>query len=146
MLEHDFFNSFVTVYRPYLKLAEPILEKHQIYYGQWLILRDIAKHQPTTLVEISHRRAIEKPTARKTIKALIDYGYLNVDSSKADKRQKLLSLSISGQDLYTAVHQDITLLQHSITQQTDITHEEMAQTITIMNKIHSTLLGGEQSD
>lgn len=146
MLEHDFFNSFVTVYRPYLKLAEPILEKHQIYYGQWLILRDIAKHQPTTLVEISHRRAIEKPTARKTIKALIDSGYLTVESSTEDKRQKLLNLSSVGQDLYKVVHQDIAKLQHSITQQTDITPEEMSQTITIMTKIHSTLLGGEHND
>ncbi|EUU72521.1 hypothetical protein O346_02316, partial [Staphylococcus aureus M0172] len=56
MLSQEFFNSFITIYRPYLKLAEPILEKHNIYYGQWLILRDIAKHQPTTLIEISHRR------------------------------------------------------------------------------------------
>lgn len=46
MLSQEFFNSFITIYRPYLKLAEPILEKHNIYYGQWLILRDIAKHQP----------------------------------------------------------------------------------------------------
>ncbi|SUL37557.1 MarR family regulatory protein [Staphylococcus aureus] len=52
MLSQEFFNSFITIYRPYLKLAEPILEKHNIYYGQWLILRDIAKHQPTTLIEI----------------------------------------------------------------------------------------------
>ena len=44
MLSQEFFNSFITIYRPYLKLAEPILEKHNIYYGQWLILRDIAKH------------------------------------------------------------------------------------------------------
>ncbi|MDA5418969.1 MarR family transcriptional regulator, partial [Staphylococcus aureus] len=28
MLSQEFFNSFITIYRPYLKLAEPILEKH----------------------------------------------------------------------------------------------------------------------
>lgn len=69
MLSQEFFNSFITIYRPYLKLTEPILEKHNIYYGQWLILRDIAKHQPTTLIEISHRRAIGKAYCKKNFKS-----------------------------------------------------------------------------
>ncbi len=29
MLSQEFFNSFITIYRPYLKLAEPILERQQ---------------------------------------------------------------------------------------------------------------------
>ena len=69
------------------------MEKHNIYYGQWLILRDIAKHQPTTLIEISHRRAIEKPTARKTLKALIENDLITVENSLEDKRQKFLTLT-----------------------------------------------------
>lgn len=103
MLSQEFFNSFITIYRPYLKLAEPILEKHNIYYGQWLILRDIAKHQPTTLIEISHRRAIEKPTARKTLKALIENDLITVENSLEDKRQKFLTLTPKGHELYEIV-------------------------------------------
>ena len=30
MLSQEFFNSFITIYRPYLKLTEPIL-KNTIY-------------------------------------------------------------------------------------------------------------------
>ena len=42
MLNNDFFNSFIGVYRPYIKLTQPILDKHDIHTGQWLVLRDIA--------------------------------------------------------------------------------------------------------
>ena len=104
MLSQEFFNSFITIYRPYLKLAEPILEKHNIYYGQWLILRDIAKHQPTTLIEISHRRAIEKPTARKTLKALIENDLITVENSLEDKRQKFLTLTPKGHEPVSYTH------------------------------------------
>ena len=51
MLNNAFFNSFIGVYRPYTKLTQPILDKHDIHTGQWLVLRDIANFQPTTLVK-----------------------------------------------------------------------------------------------
>ncbi|MBE5660243.1 winged helix DNA-binding protein [Staphylococcus sp. SS251] len=140
MLEHEFFNSFISVYRPYLKLAEPILDKHNIYYGQWLILRDIAKHQPTTLIDISHRRAIEKPTARKTLKVLIENELIMVENSLEDKRQKFLSLTAKGNELYGKVCDDIQILQQSIIKKTEISNTEMTETVKIMHQIHETLL------
>ncbi|MBO0927781.1 winged helix DNA-binding protein [Staphylococcus sp. 30400_3112M30941] len=147
MLEHEFFNSFISVYRPYLKLAEPILDKHNIYYGQWLILRDIAKHQPTTLIDISHRRAIEKPTARKTLKVLIENELIMVENSLEDKRQKFLSLTAKGNELYGAVCDDIQiLLQQSIIDKTEISNTEMTETVEIMHQIHETLLKETSKD
>lgn len=140
MLAHEFFNSFISVYRPYLKLAEPILDKHNIYYGQWLILRDIAKHQPTTLIDISHRRAIEKPTARKTLKVLIENELIIVENSLEDKRQKFLSLTVKGNELYGAVCDDIQILQQSIIDKTDISTTQMTETVKTMHQIHETLL------
>ena len=76
MLNNDFFNSFIGVYRPYIKLTQPILDKHDIHTGQWLVLRDIANFQPTTLVKISHRRSIEKPTTRKIVKVLLENNWI----------------------------------------------------------------------
>ncbi|MBE5663398.1 winged helix DNA-binding protein [Staphylococcus sp. SS60] len=146
MLEHEFFNSFISVYRPYLKLAEPILDKHNIYYGQWLILRDIAKHQPTTLIDISHRRAIEKPTARKTLKVLIENELIMVENSLEDKRQKFLSLTEKGNELYGTVCDDIQILQQSIIKKTEISNTEMTETVKIMHQIHETLLKETSKD
>ena len=86
MLNNDFFNSFIGVYRPYIKLTQPILDKHDIHTGQWLVLRDIANFQPTTLVKISHRRSIEKPTTRKIVKVLLENNWI-VATQGNDKRE-----------------------------------------------------------
>ncbi|HDJ3425745.1 TPA: winged helix DNA-binding protein [Staphylococcus aureus] len=146
MLSQEFFNSFITIYRPYLKLAEPILEKHNIYYGQWLILRDIAKHQPTTLIEISHRRAIEKPTARKTLKALIENDLITVENSLEDKRQKFLTLTPKGHELYEIVCLDVQKLQQTVVAKTNISQDQMQETINVMNQIHEILLKEAHND
>ena len=97
ILTNEFFNSFIGIYRPYIKLTQPILDQHQIHTGQWLVLRDIANYQPTTLVKISHRRSIEKPTTRKLIKVLLDNGWVMTKQELI--REKLLSLTDKGQRL-----------------------------------------------
>ena len=48
MISNDFFNSFISIYRPYIKLTQPILDRYDIHTGQWLVLKDIAQFQPTT--------------------------------------------------------------------------------------------------
>lgn len=87
--------------------------------GQWLILRDIASTSPTTLVHISKRRFIEKPTTRKIIKVLSDRELLIVEPSKEDKREKLLSLSDKGQTLYVDVYRKILPVDVSLLKMLD---------------------------
>ena len=89
MISNDFFNSFISIYRPYIKLTQPILDRYDIHTGQWLVLKDIAQFQPTTLVNISYRRSIEKPTTRKFIKVLLEKELITFTTGN-DKRQKWL--------------------------------------------------------
>ena len=131
ILNNDFFNSFTGAYRPYIKLTQPILDKHYIHTEQWLILRDIANFQPTTLVKISHRHSIEKPTARKIIKVLLDNKWIIAEPG-ADKREKLLSLTHSGRTLFEIINQEII-------QKAGLTDIQLSETIDIMSQIHETL-------
>lgn len=131
ILNNDFFNSFTGAYRPYIKLTQPILDKHYIHTRQWLILRDIANFQPTTLVKISHRHSIEKPTARKIIKVLLDNKWIIAEPG-ADKREKLLSLTHSGRTLFEIINQEII-------QKAGLTDIQLSETIDIMSQIHETL-------
>ena len=131
ILNNDFFNSFIGVYRPYIKLTQPILDKHYIHTEQWLILRDIANFQPTTLVKISHRHSIDKPTARKIIKVLLDNKWIIAEPG-ADKREKLLSLTHSGRTLFEIINQEII-------QKAGLTDIQLSETIDIMSQIHETL-------
>lgn len=131
ILNNDFFNSFTGAYRPYIKLTQPILDKHYIHTEQWLILRDIANFQPTTLVKISHRHSIEKTTARKIIKILLDNKWIIAEPG-ADKREKLLSLTHSGRTLFEIINQEII-------QKAGLTDIQLSETIDIMSQIHETL-------
>ncbi|MBL7573572.1 MarR family transcriptional regulator [Staphylococcus saccharolyticus] len=138
ILNNDFFNSFTGAYRPYIKLTQPILDKHYIHTRQWLILRDIANFQPTTLVKISHRHSIEKTTARKIIKILLDNKWIIAEPG-ADKREKLLSLTHSGKTLFEIINQEITIVQQENIKKVGLTDIQLSETIDIMSQIHETL-------
>lgn len=139
MLNNDFFNSFIGVYRPYIKLTQPILDKHDIHTGQWLVLRDIANFQPTTLVKISHRRSIEKPTTRKIVKVLLENNWI-VATQGNDKREKLLSLTPVGKALFDAINEEVTVVQENIIKKVGLTEAKLSEIIEIMSRIHETLI------
>ncbi|MBN6826032.1 MarR family transcriptional regulator [Staphylococcus caprae] len=139
MLNNDFFNSFIGVYRPYIKLTQPILDKHDIHTGQWLVLRDIANFQPTTLVKISHRRSIEKPTTRKIVKVLLENNWI-VATQGNDKREKLLSLTPVGKALFDAINEEVTVVQENIIKKVGLTEAKLSEIIEIMSQIHETLI------
>ena len=81
------FNQLTGVYRPYIKLFQPVFDDFELFPAQWLVLKDISQNAPTTLVQISKRRAIEKPTTRKILKALSEKSLLIIEQGK-DKREK----------------------------------------------------------
>ena len=122
ILTNEFFNSFIGIYRPYIKLTQPILDQHQIHTGQWLVLRDIANYQPTTLVKISHRRSIEKPTTRKLIKVLLD----------------------KGQSLFETINKKVTVIQQDIIKKTGLTDEQVFDITNAMSQIHEAMIKEEQ--
>lgn len=143
MLENDFFNSFIGVYRPYLKATQSIIEKHELHNGQWLVLRDIANHQPTTLVQISKRRFIEKPTGRKFIKILAEKNLIHTSTGE-DKREKLLTLSQEGANLFKNINKEVTEVQKRILSHTSLNENELQEVINIMNELHQALEKEEQ--
>lgn len=137
------FNHLTAIYRPYTKLFQPVFEEFDIYPAQWLVLKDISQNAPTTLVQISKRRAIEKPTTRKILKALSEKSLLKIEQGK-DKREKLLSFSEEGQKHFDAINQRVSEVQTQIIKNTDLTEDELNQTIEIVQKIHAQITKMEE--
>ena len=69
----SFLFTYTNLYRPYIHHINAILEPYGLYAAQYKVFHDIANNEPTTLVQVSKRSFIEKPTARKIIKKLIDF-------------------------------------------------------------------------
>ncbi|MFU0768519.1 MarR family transcriptional regulator [Staphylococcus pasteuri] len=143
MINNKFFNSFISIYRPYIKLTQPILERHNIHTGQWLVLKDIAQFQPTTLVNISYRRAIEKPTARKFIKVLLERELISYTTGN-DKRQKWLSLTEEGRQFFETINKEVNEIQDEIIEKSGINEQQLTDITNSMSIIYETILKESQ--
>ncbi|OEK90104.1 MarR family transcriptional regulator [Staphylococcus shinii] len=137
------FNNLIAIYRPYTKLFSPIFEDYDLYPAQWLVMKDIALNSPTTLVQISKRRAIEKPTTRKILKVLSEKSLLKIETGD-DKREKLLSFSEKGQDLYDKINKRVSIVQEEIIQKTGLSEDDLQHTVKVIEKIHKEITKMEE--
>lgn len=132
------FDSLTGIYRPYVKLFQPLFEKYDLYSAQWLVLKDIAMNEPTTLVQISKRRAIEKPTTRKILKVLSDKSLLTIKQGN-DKRERILTLSKAGIQLYEEMSEQLNRIQEDIVERAGVTPKEADTTIKTVLALHEQL-------
>ncbi|AVQ35495.1 MarR family winged helix-turn-helix transcriptional regulator [Staphylococcus kloosii] len=132
------FDSLTGIYRPYVKLFQPIFEEYDLFSAQWLVLKDIALNEPTTLVQISKRRAIEKPTTRKILKVLSDKSLLTIRQGN-DKRERILTLSKAGAELFEDMSKQFDRIQGNIVERSGITAEEADITIKTVLALHEQL-------
>lgn len=132
------FNSFTELYQPYIKRIQPILDKYDLHTAQFLALKDIYLHEQTTLVQISKRRSIEKPSARKLLKVLIEQELLIITQGE-DKREKLISLSDKGFRVYQEAMDDITAFQESVIDQAALNEKEINAAVQTFEKLKNIL-------
>ncbi|MBU0438165.1 MarR family transcriptional regulator [Staphylococcus succinus] len=144
MYTKDFFNHLTAVYRPYIKLLQPIFDEFEVYPAQWLVLKDLAYNGPTTLVQISKRRAIEKPTTRKILKILSEKSLLTIEQG-IDKREKILTLSEDGKILFDNITQRIETLQDDIVKHTNLSSSQLDEAITTIQSIHEQISKMEEA-
>ncbi|MCO4337868.1 MarR family transcriptional regulator [Staphylococcus agnetis] len=133
------FDSFTKLYRPYIKMVQPIMTDYDLHPAQWLILKDIAVNVDTTLVQISKRRSIEKPTTRKILKALEAREWI-VARTGEDRREKLLQLSPKGQDVYEHMTSKIATLQQRHLEALNISEEEYCRTVEILDQLYDSMI------
>lgn len=138
------FNQLTGVYRPYIKLFQPVFDDFELFPAQWLVLKDIYQNAPTTLVQISKRRAIEKPTTRKILKALSEKSLLIIEQGK-DKREKKLSLSDDGRLLFSQMSERIEGIQDEIIKEAGISADQLAETYHTIRLIHEQINKMEES-
>ncbi|QHW37597.1 MarR family transcriptional regulator [Staphylococcus ursi] len=111
---NDFFSLTLSLYRPYVKKIEPILNEHSLNLARWLVLKDIGYHQPTALVEIAKRRFIEKSTTHQILKVFEEKQLIVVTTDKNDKRHKWIELSKEGQVLFQSINKRILEMDDKI--------------------------------
>ncbi|TVT27061.1 MarR family transcriptional regulator [Salinicoccus cyprini] len=131
-IEQRFFDVYMEIYRPYINRANRILSAYDLYSSQWLILKDIEKHGKTSAVDVSRRRGIEKPTATKVIKHLLELGIIESNPGE-DRRIKHLTMTGSGEALFKEVRAKMNELQREVLG--DFDHEELERLIDGLERI-----------
>lgn len=137
---NNFFNSYINVYRPYIHHINVILEPYDLYAAQFRVLRDIAENQPTTLVQVSKRSFIEKPTSRKIIKKLIGFNLVQAINSKEDKREKFLTLTEKGEAMHKEIYEQVLEFQNKCFEAIGADEQELLKAEELLNQFRNHLI------
>ncbi|WP_320421412.1 MarR family winged helix-turn-helix transcriptional regulator [Mammaliicoccus lentus] len=137
---NNFLNSYINVYRPYIHHINVILEPYDLYAAQYRVLRDIAGNQPTTLVQVSKRSFIEKPTARKIIKKLIEFNLVQAINSKEDKREKFLTLTEKGEAMHKEIYEQVLEFQNKCFEAIGADEQELLKAEELLNQFRNYLI------
>lgn len=110
--EQPLLDAFIDVYMSSLKyldefISEPAKEFH-LSFEQYLILREITRHQQTTLMDIASQRQVTRSAISRQIKVLLQQGYLEQQPDENDRRRLYLLATPSGQHAQRVVHQRIS--------------------------------------
>jgi len=96
-----------------LDVLKGVYQNSGFSYSQCHLLFELEQQQLLNLMELSNLLLIDKSTTSRVIKKLIDEGYVKVDKTAADKRQKLYSLTSKGKK---AVYKNNCLADNHVSQ------------------------------
>jgi len=125
------------LYRPFEKLLNAELNKHDLHRAQWTILYYLYHYDTATNAEISYYQGVEKPTVTRTLASLEDLGYLRQTAGK-DKREKRLQLTPLGKDVYEQVRVAVDELEQKMVE--GISETEQQEAICVMEEIRSNIM------
>ncbi|WP_432355635.1 MarR family winged helix-turn-helix transcriptional regulator [Sporosarcina sp. A2] len=136
-LEHQFFRSYVKLYRPMVNQLNRLLLHYDLYNAQWTILSLLSREGEMTSAEIAEEQMIEKPSVTKVVKRLHEIGYLDVTQGQ-DKREKLLKLSSEGERITVEIQAELLPLYEKFL--TDIPKEDIQAAKQLLDQAYKNLI------
>lgn len=110
---------------------------HKVTSEQWKVLNIIDEYKSITQVSLGRELYKAAPAISKVVSKLNKMNLINIDQSKTDKREKILTLSPEGNEIITKINSCArkTLLAAL----KDVTQDECEQITQILNKIKENL-------
>ena len=118
-----------------------LLLPHQLNYSLWQVLYVIQEKQCCTSVEVAQYLNISKPAIAKRMAILHQLNLLcHLDSQ--DKREKKVSLSAIGYDLFQRCAAEIDALEHALL--LDLDAEQLKQSLDVLQTLVQRLEAPQQ--
>ncbi|MGB0986416.1 MAG: MarR family winged helix-turn-helix transcriptional regulator [Pseudoalteromonas spongiae] len=116
-------NSFAKVYA----------DKYGLTVPQWRVIAHLAQQSNLTAKDICDRAELDKSTASRAVKQLIEKGIVVGMQDEKDKRATVLALTKAGEQLFFQLASDANNWQNALFDK--LTHEEQSTLFTIINKL-----------
>jgi MarR family transcriptional regulator, transcriptional regulator for hemolysin len=137
-----FFQQYLLLYRPLISKLNEILSEFDLSYSLWQIIFFVKNNGSTSLVEISNHFNVEKPTVTRTVRRLEEKRIVQVIPSN-DKREKIIKLTETGEDIYQTCRGKITDLENMI--MGEIPEIEQYAAFHMLHKIRENIINDEGS-
>lgn len=135
-----FFQRFIRLYRPLISKLNELLSEYDLSYSLWQIIFYVKKNGPSTLVDISSYYNVEKPTITRAVQRLEEKMLVKQIPGK-DRREKIIQLTETGEEIYQVCRQKITHLEESVMK--GIPTEEQQLTYQTLPKIRQNIINKE---
>ncbi len=91
-------------------VMEATLRPHGIGSTQWYVLWHLANQGPTVQRDFLSLLNVEKPTLSEVVSVLVRKGFIEQTPATTDQRQRLLTITSAGLDLWQALPDPIDLI------------------------------------
>lgn len=135
-----FFQRYLSLYRSLITTLNELLSAYELSYSLWQVIYHIKTNGPSTLVDISARYNVEKPTITRRVHRLEELQMVKQIPGK-DRREKVIQLTELGDKIYKECRKKITDLEHSVME--GIAKDEQKAAFHILPKIQENLFNRE---
>ncbi|WJY28277.1 MarR family winged helix-turn-helix transcriptional regulator [Sporosarcina trichiuri] len=136
-LAHQFFRSYIKLYRPVVNQVNKLLARYDLHTAQWTVLSLLSREGEMTSAEIAEYQMIEKPSVAKNVKRLHELGHLDVTPGE-DKREKRLKLSGDGETLVQEILSELQPLYDELL--AGIPKEDIERAVGLLDETYANLM------
>ncbi|MFJ7975363.1 MarR family winged helix-turn-helix transcriptional regulator [Peribacillus sp. NPDC096379] len=119
-----------------------LLSAYNLSYSLWQVIVFVKNNGPSTLVDISNHYNVEKPTITRRVHRLEELQIVRQIPGK-DRREKIIQLTESGEEIYQECRKMITNLEYSVME--GIPKEERFATFQTLPKIQDNIINKESN-
>jgi len=136
-----FFSCFMSVYRPLISKLNELLDEYDLSYSLWQVINYLKNNGPSSLVDISTYHNIEKPSITRRVQRLEERRLIEVLPAR-DRREKIIKLTASGEELYQKCRKKITRLEYEVME--GIPEKEQLLAFEILPKIRDNIINEKE--
>ncbi|WP_050614146.1 MarR family winged helix-turn-helix transcriptional regulator [Bacillus testis] len=132
------FFQLILATRPFDTQLKEQLAKYNLHRTEWAVLTYLMTDENMSLVTIGRVLGMDKPNVTRTVKRLIELGYIELHPSENDRRIKMVKIKETARSLYQEIRTTIDAFEQEILG--GVSEEEQQAMYNGLKKIRENLI------